>query len=271
MEEASAVLPGREVQRAGIAHGRGLDDVGVEERVRGRVEAERHGQRPDNGQSDRWRTLEDAEREPDVSPERLKAHARLRRAERVPMFQLRIGPSRVEPTKVALRRLNGHVPGAARILTLHRYRRISALRASSRWVHDPHENFPSRGVGVYRVGHCVRRKVAGFNRAGLEDDRGACHITGRAAARAFRRQARVRVHSPGCWLRRTPTRVAGPSEDTDLDPRGARAQRRGDRHPPIPTGYTGAGIWPRGCDPRGSCRASRASSCSTWSGTRIST
>ena len=79
MEKASAVLPGRLIQRSGIMHGGRLDDVGVEKRVGGCVEAERHGQRPNNGQSDRWRTLEDAEREPDVSPERLKAHTRLRR------------------------------------------------------------------------------------------------------------------------------------------------------------------------------------------------
>ena len=56
------------VQRSGIVHGRGLDHVGVEKRVGGCVEAERHGQRPNDSQRDRWRTLEDAEREPDVSP-----------------------------------------------------------------------------------------------------------------------------------------------------------------------------------------------------------
>ena len=79
VEKASAVLPGRLVQRSGITHRRGRDHVGVEKRVGGCVEAERHGERPNDGQRDRWRTLEDAEREADVSPERLEAHTRLRR------------------------------------------------------------------------------------------------------------------------------------------------------------------------------------------------
>ena len=79
MDKASAVLPGRLIQRSGIMHGGRLDDVDVEKRVGDCVEAERHGERPNDGQSDRWRTLEDAEREADVSPERLKAHTRLRR------------------------------------------------------------------------------------------------------------------------------------------------------------------------------------------------
>jgi hypothetical protein len=77
MEKSAAVLPGRLIQRSGIMHGGRLDDVGVEKRVGGCVEAERHGQRPNNRQGDRRRPLEDAEGEPDVSPKRLEAHTRL--------------------------------------------------------------------------------------------------------------------------------------------------------------------------------------------------
>jgi hypothetical protein len=59
----ACIEPGRLVQRSGITHRRGLDHVGVEKRVGGCVEAERNRERPNYGQRDRWRTLEDAERE----------------------------------------------------------------------------------------------------------------------------------------------------------------------------------------------------------------
>ena len=81
----------RLIQRSGIMHGGRRDDVGVEKRIGCGVDAERHGQRPENGQSYRWRTLEDAEGEPDVLPGTRGTHASWT-AERVPMFQFLVGP-----------------------------------------------------------------------------------------------------------------------------------------------------------------------------------